>query len=96
MKSQLRLVVEMSSKQAAVKNIFGLIPIEGKFPKDSAYRVLVLVEERDFAGALKSLCTIVGGQSTEEFAMMTRRRNKGSKVEESAVGTSAASGRASI
>ena len=94
MKSQLRLVVEMSSKQAAVKNIFGLIPIEGKFPKDSAYRVLV--EERDFAGALKSLCTIVGGQSTEEFAMMTRRRNKGSKVEESAVGTSAASGRASI
>ena len=30
MKSQLRLVVEMSSKQAAVKNIFGLIPIDGK------------------------------------------------------------------
>ena len=69
MKSQLRLVVEMSSKQAAVKNIFGLIPIEGKFPKDSAYRVLV--EERDFAGALKSLCTTAGGQSFEEFAMMT-------------------------
>lgn len=69
MKSQLRLVVEMSSKQAAVKNIFGLIPIDGKVSQDSAYRVLV--EERDFPGALKSLCTTVGQQTFEEFAMMT-------------------------
>ena len=32
-----------------MKNIFGLIPIEGKFPKDSAYRVLVEEATRGFS-----------------------------------------------
>ena len=49
MKSQLRLFVEMSSKQAAVKNIFGIIPIDGKVSQDSAYRVLVEEATRGFS-----------------------------------------------